>query len=557
MKKYLLSSILLLGVIAGCDKETPGNDSNTGEGSGATQELTFDASFDNTAYKKTWESTDAILIMADDGTVIESVIAEADAAEFSGTLPQSESYYALYPAECNASFNNGKIMASIPGEQLAASSGSSLGSCFLAAESSPEDLHFVFKEITGYISFSIPEGTSGIAKIEIKASENEALTGDFTVTLSNNTPSVGLGSTTGATLTVKPKDGNEFGVGTYICPVLPGSKANGLTVTAFNTEGETVYSKPTAAGLSMNIGSTTDLGEIKIADGEFSISNIPVLPCSLSDEPWQLGVIPENTQVTWTSSDQEVATVDAAGKVTFLKYGQVTISASDGKTTKEAKFEIPAGYYRDTFGETMENSKWALNADHVGKGAEQASLWSELSKEWCINITPFISKNIGRGDIKRTGTTYLSRNYPILCFRFDDVNDRKVMDNGEEKAPTRYINIDTDSEDKSTYRGDIGGSNNKWWKKYKCTDGSSIFIYNLDEQTFSKTGKQLPEDGTPETFILFQIKYADINRGESISSLNAADINYRLFWFYSFQTETELNTFLEKWSDESGVEYSE
>ena len=39
--------------------------------------------------------------------------------------------------------------------------------------------------------------------------------------------------------------------------------------------------------------------------------------------------------------------------------------------------------------------------------------------------------------------------------------------------------------------------------------------------------------------------------------LNAADINYRLFWFYSFQTETELNTFLEKWSDESGVEYSE
>ena len=79
MKKYLLSSILLLGVIAGCDKETPGNESNTGEGSGTTQELTFDASFDNTAYKKTWESTDAILIMADDGTVIESVIAGADA----------------------------------------------------------------------------------------------------------------------------------------------------------------------------------------------------------------------------------------------------------------------------------------------------------------------------------------------------------------------------------------------------------------------------------------------------------------------------------------------
>ena len=131
MKKYLLSSILLLGVIAGCDKETPGNESNTGEGSGTTQELTFDASFDNTAYKKTWESTDAILIMADDGTVIESVIAGADAAEFSGTLPQSESYYALYPAECNASFNNGKIMANIPGEQLAASSGSPLGNCFL------------------------------------------------------------------------------------------------------------------------------------------------------------------------------------------------------------------------------------------------------------------------------------------------------------------------------------------------------------------------------------------------------------------------------------------
>ena len=55
-------------------------------------------------------------------------------------------------------------------------------------------------------------------------------------------------------------------------------------------------------------------------------------------------VKPANTKVTYTSSDKEIATVDAKGVVTGVKAGDVTITAKAGKTTKTVKMTVVAAF---------------------------------------------------------------------------------------------------------------------------------------------------------------------------------------------------------------------
>ena len=61
-------------------------------------------------------------------------------------------------------------------------------------------------------------------------------------------------------------------------------------------------------------------------------------------------VVPSDAEVTWTSSDETVATVDATGKITMLKAGKITITAKAGDKTATSTvyvydkiFDISAG----------------------------------------------------------------------------------------------------------------------------------------------------------------------------------------------------------------------
>ena len=253
------------------------------------------------------------------------------------------------------------------------------------------------------------------------------------------------------------------------------------------------------------------------------------------------------SQITWTSSDETVATVEN-GVVTFKKYGSVRISAicpEDGEAgdgfAKSAEFtlNIPAGYYNDVFADEN-NLLW----DRANNG--QTVTWKEGGKENYVEIIPYQQNATkARGDFKRTQTTYISKDFPIICFRFDD-----FVDMGIEGISKRNINLDTsgNTEDGTKFSGNFGGSNNKWKKKYLCSDGSAIFVYDLDTQNFA-TGGAFP-DGTVGTFSTFQIKYADIETAPDASSLM-----YRFFWFKTFASEADLNAFLTEWSAETGITY--
>ncbi len=109
----------------------------------------------------------------------------------------------------------------------------------------------------------------------------------------------------------------------------------------------------------------------------------------LEGENYQLTatVAPENASdknVTWTSSNKAVATVDAKGKVTAVKTGKATITATAKEGSKTAdctvtvtyKFSIsPPKITLTTAKAVGEKIKLKLNA----KSADQAGVWIDLN----------------------------------------------------------------------------------------------------------------------------------------------------------------------------------
>lgn len=255
--------------------------------------------------------------------------------------------------------------------------------------------------------------------------------------------------------------------------------------------------------------------------------------------------------ITWTSSDPAVAEVDAKGKVTFKMYGEVEITAAVPESestpagfvkTQTMKFVIPAGFYREHFvDQNIVNWNMATN------GGTQ--VWMEGAENYIYFTPNRANSNTLRGDVKRTAPTYITQNYPILCFRIDDVNDLGYA---------RNITFDTSGniEDGTKFSGGIGSNNNKWKKKYKCSDGSAILIYDLATQGFGKSdGTNLLPEGTVCTFATFQLKYADIRLSDKADFPDDPGVHYRMFWFHTFKSEDALNAYLNTWSTETGITF--
>ena len=390
---------------------------------------------------------------------------------------------------------------------------------------------------------------TAIPATSIPVSDNSTMTHTET-----GLPSCYIGETMTLTAAITPEDatyksvlwnsGNE-GIATVdpISGIVTGVATGRVTITATALDRD----NPVTATHEIYVDQVITPVGIRItnAPGQNDVFSISDLSFTAEFET----VPAECTQslITWTSSDESVAAV-SGGVITFKKYGSVKITATcpEGDDpgegfSKSVEFtlNIPAGYYNDVFADGK-NLLW----DRANNG--QTVTWKEGGKENYVEIIPYQQNATkARGDFKRTQTTYISKDFPIICFRFDD-----FVDMGIEGISKRNINLDTsgNTEDGTKFSGNFGGSNNKWKKKYLCSDGSAIFVYDLDTQTFA-TGGAFP-DGTVGTFSTFQIKYADIEAAPDASSLM-----YRFFWFKTFQSEEDLNTFLNEWSAETGITY--
>lgn len=104
-------------------------------------------------------------------------------------------------------------------------------------------------------------------------------------------------------------------------------------VTTLTQEGKKVVEKKTHIKAFYEVeGITLDKTEGILTAGNTVTLNATVLPEEIADE----------TIVTWTSSDEEVATVDENGKVTAIAAGEATITANAGEKSTTYKLTVQA-----------------------------------------------------------------------------------------------------------------------------------------------------------------------------------------------------------------------
>ena len=237
------------------------------------------------------------------------------------------------------------------------------------------------------------------------------------------------------------------------------------------------------------------------------------------------------SQIVWTSSDENVATV-ADGVVTFKGFGAVEITATTPATGKSSsiKLNIPCGLIRETYHNPNHYSFY--DGKHNGNGTSSSNVWHD----GYITITTYKQNATNqRGDVRCWDMpVYLhAGNYPIFAIKIDDV---KELGYGISSRAWKFDAIATSESGKAYAANDQ--SSDTYTNKLKCSDGSYVFIYDITKQGIFKTGGTAPTNEYLK-FDLFQFKYADMRTIDH-------QIQYNLYWVQTFKSVADVENYVKK-----------
>lgn len=252
-----------------------------------------------------WTAGDAISVCGA-ASAFTSDLAEGSSAKtsFSGEALAADVYYAVYPYSAVSSWNGSTAVLELPAEQAPALNtfANGLGICY--ASTSAEDMAFRFEHLLGYVKFTIDENSGAVTTVNIATNGNEPLAGSFTVDLSSETPSA---SASGSMSHIVMKSETPLAPGNYYIAMLPGTYAQGLTVTFSNAEGQTA-SKSMNTSLTLEAGQIQNIGTVARLDGISTDVNERVIWTG----SWVCGTWGGNQDLAWNGFDWNDVELPAA-----------------------------------------------------------------------------------------------------------------------------------------------------------------------------------------------------------------------------------------------------
>lgn len=165
------------------------------------------------------------------------------------------------------------------------------------------------------------------------------------VTLNKTSTSIQVGGTETLTATVSPKDAANKKV-TW--------KSSNAAIASVDANGKVTGVKAGEATITVTTedGGKTATCKVTVSDKEIKVTGVKLNKSETSllvggNETLTATVLPEdatNQNVTWKSDKPEIATVDAAGKVTAVKAGEatITVTTEDGGKTATCKVTVKA-----------------------------------------------------------------------------------------------------------------------------------------------------------------------------------------------------------------------
>lgn len=550
MKKINIFFAAALLLAASCAKEQIPSTSNEPK----LVEKTFvaDAAMTKTSLvggsKVVWTEGDKISVFDNKSNAnnpFESSSINGNGACFTGYVAEGATeYVAVYPYRYGTSYDatNKKITTTYPIIQKAVKGSFDNNLNVSVAVSNGETLQF--KNIGALLKVTIPEGLTNVRAISL-ANESTRMSGKFVVALAaDGTFTVtGDGNDTNASREVSLDNGGQpMEPGDYYIVVMPGTyKKMFLAVTTMTDELYVKFSTKENVVIASN--QVINLGEAPSAGSkDFKLTGIPSGPFSSLDEKnigFEIGsdylgktLTNQNKQKNVISTvTQNYVSGETTGSfsVTFNRPGSGVLDILYDNVRYPILFDVRP-WYRD------DPSSWTNSTTDATYGAVKTS----DKDEKYVEVTP---NKDGRADIKRTSKPWVSPTMaPILAARLDDYNDKEGY-----TCQITFNFADNFKFNNVSFTGAIGGGHTNVLHKYSCSDGSAVIVYDISAQKVGS--KQLPEDFLADGNVA--IKIAEVKKDGA-----AVQEPYRFFWFRTFGSLEDLETYLSERSSSTGLTYT-
>ena len=265
MKKFMfIAAILSAAVCASCSK-------NEIQDSLSKETMTFTASHDNmtkalldAGFSVRWEAGDAISVFGSSGTNTRmddpSVSDDGKSASFTGEVEVSPAYYAVYPAQDDASLLSDIITAEIPAVQTA-TAGSFGPDAGLAVSKCGSDRNFVFKQAGSLLGITI--NNDGITTVTLYS--DKAMSGTARIDWNSGKPVASiLKGRQSVSLT-----GSFIKGSTYWFTVFPGTY-KGLQIVLTRSDGKTASYKNPDMVIEAGRAEAERIADITVSDSKWT-----------------------------------------------------------------------------------------------------------------------------------------------------------------------------------------------------------------------------------------------------------------------------------------------
>ena len=295
MRKFRYIFMALTSVVLGCVEQI--EDVNFDK-----EEVFFRASFGEET--KTvlvggkdvyWLPGDKIAVCGADDFLTCTATEPTPTTDFKGYVSRSNVYYACYP---HSMYNNfleppqaGMIL---PSTQKAVKDGFANELNASVACANDIDRTFRFRNVLGYVKFTLPANTQPIVSVTVETINNEPLSGSFRADCT--TGQIVEMSLSSVSRTVQLLGDPVMYEGTYYIAMRPGTYAKGLKFTFKNKAGQ-VAEKTVSKSLKLSPGQVRDMGTV----ANLSFKSLPSAPVPPDDEIWY--ITSDKTVVTPTHGD--------------------------------------------------------------------------------------------------------------------------------------------------------------------------------------------------------------------------------------------------------------
>lgn len=282
---YILMMIMTLIATSSCieEKANPSLGMN---------DIVFSASFDDQTKTVLVDGSDVYWLPGDQIAVYGSeepfnctADGPAPFTDFYGKAPATDKYYALYPASQLVHWDSFPyVNLIIPGIQTAVKGSFANTLNTAVACTKADEMSFRFKNVLGYVKFTVPEELADLKEVEVETIGGEKISGWCVVDCSLDRPYVKVTSQSSSSVRLDSEKPMEPGA--YYMALVPGTYSEGLRFTFKNSSGQRTI-RSISKELTLSAGQIRDVGTVK----------------GLSFESSSYDAIPPDDEIWYTTSD--------------------------------------------------------------------------------------------------------------------------------------------------------------------------------------------------------------------------------------------------------------